>query len=273
MATPLPSIPSSRPITLVEAIRQGGPAAKWFQAAAAEQRRAIAGALRGRRTEELIAALRDDAAERVQTGVACSPLAVLHQCAAGCSACCRTAAVDVTPLEALAVADYLRANLAEKELAETRQRLESNAQARSRMAPEQLRRVRLTCAFLSDDGKCGVYPARPLACAGAFSMSRQACHAAAENPTSAAAQQVPFDPHTKSWTMGVSGGLQRALVEAGLDGNLYELSSIVLRALDVPDAALRWLRREDVFQGCTCTDAHSPPRVRRPHRQRAVART
>lgn len=94
-------------------------------------------------------------------------------------------------------------------------------------------------------------------------MSRAACDLAAADPHGQAAQQVPFDPHTKTWTMGVSGGLQRALVDAGLDGNLYELSSIVLRALEVPDAARRWLRREDVFRGCVCTDAHSPPRKKR----------
>jgi hypothetical protein len=181
-------------------------------------------------------------------------------------------AVDVTPLEALAVADFLRANVAEPHLAGIRQRLRGNAEARSRMTPEQLRRVKLTCAFLSEDGRCGVYPARPLACAGAFSMSRQACHTAAENPASPASQRVPLDPHTKCWTMGVSGGLQRALVDVGLDGNLYELSSIVLRALEVPDAAQRWLRREDVFQSCTCTEAHSPPRVRRPQEESTSTR-
>jgi hypothetical protein len=60
--------------------------------------------------------------------------------------------------------------------------------------------------------------------------------------------------------MGVSGGLQRTLVAAGLDGNLYELSSAVLCALETPRAVARFLQGEDLFANCICTDAHSPPR-------------
>jgi Fe-S-cluster containining protein len=248
---------------LAQAIQQGGPLAKLFHDAARQERQAVKALLEGQWVQALLPELRTDAAERVATGVGQSPLKVLHACEPGCSACCRNVAVDVTPLEAFVVADYLRANLDATQREAVTARLAVNAQARSQMSANELRRVRLTCAFLNEQGRCSVYAARPLACAGAFSMSRQACHLAAEHPASPAAQQVPFDPYTKTWTMGVSGGLQRALVEAGLDGNLYELSSAVLRALETPDAVERWLRREDVFHGCTCTDAHSPPRVNR----------
>jgi hypothetical protein len=119
--------------------------------------------------------------------------------------------------------------------------------------------TRLRCGLLGDDGLCSVYEARPLVCAGVYSLSREACESAARQDD-VAAQQVPLDRPAKAWTMGVSGGLQRALVEAGLDGNLYELKSIVLCALNTPDANRRWLAGEDIFANCVCTDAHSPPR-------------
>ncbi|MBW3596145.1 MAG: YkgJ family cysteine cluster protein [Planctomycetes bacterium] len=269
MSPIIPFTPAApTPLRLVQILRQDGLLAKLFHQAAHEQRAAIKAILRGRGAERLIGALRNDAAARVEAKTAQSPLQVLHQCAPGCNACCRTVAVDVTPLEALAIADYLRANYEESRLEAVAQRLRSNAEARRRMTAEQLRQVRLNCAFLDDEGKCGVYQARPLACAGAFSMSRKACEIAAES--AANTQAIPFDPHAKTWTMGVSGGLQRALVEAGVDGNLYELSSIVLRALEVPNAARLWLRREDVFRPCICTDPHSPPRAQMPSRRKAA---
>jgi Fe-S-cluster containining protein len=248
-----------RPASLVEAIRQGGPLAQLFHTAAKAQQQSLREILEGRWAENVIDSLHHDASQRVSEGASRSPLQVLHACTPGCNACCRSVAVDVTPLEALAVAEYLRERVDVSQREPILEKLRQNAAARSRMTTAELRRVRLTCAFLDSQGQCSIYASRPLACAGAFSMSRAACENATTNPT--AAQQVPTDSYAKAWTMGVSGGLQRALVEAGLDGNLYELSSIVLRALEVPDAAERWLRREDVFYGCTCTEAHSPPRA------------
>jgi Fe-S-cluster containining protein len=260
--SPRSSRADSRPLGIIDAIRKSEVLGKLFRDAAGAQRTSLAALLRGKRKGELIAALRDNASRQLESGLNQSPLKVLHQCAPGCSACCRSVAVDVTPLEALVVADYLRANFDEPQLAEIQKRLKSNSATRGAGSPGEMRKVQATCAFLSDEGRCRVYPARPLVCAGVFSLSRQACYAAAENPDSAQAQQTPIDSYSQTWTMGISGGLQRALVEAGLDGNLYELSSIVLRALEVFDAAERWLRGEDVFAGCTCTDPHSPPRAR-----------
>jgi hypothetical protein len=101
-----------------------------------------------------------------------------------------------------------------------------------------------------------------MACAGFFSLSREACEAA-YHAADLAAAEVPTDRAAKAWTMGVSGGLQHALVAAGLDGNLYELNAAVLCALETPRAVDRWLAGEDVFARCLCTDAHSPPRVAR----------
>ena len=42
--------------------------------------------------------------------------------------------------------------------------------------------------------------------------------------------------------------MTRALKSAGLDANIYELNSAVATALEIPDAAERWARGEDVFR-------------------------
>ena len=45
----------------------------------------------------------------------------------------------------------------------------------------------------------------------------------------------------------VLNGLSDSAHEAGLDGGPYELSSALLRALELPDATLRWLSGERLF--------------------------
>ncbi len=249
----------SNPESLLETIQRGGPLAALFQQASSEVRVAVENALSHGWAIKIIESISQQAHQQLQSGIEASPLNVLRQCSAGCSACCHTVSVDVTPLEALVVADYLQRKVAPPQLAKIRDRLSENANRRAAMTAQERSEVRLRCGLLGDDGLCQAYAARPLVCAGVFSLSRAACESAANN-VNLAGQNVPLDRPAKAWTMGISGGLQRALVDAGLDGNLYELNSIVLCAITTPQAAARWLAREDIFAQCICTDAHSPPR-------------
>jgi Fe-S-cluster containining protein len=251
--------PESSGDSLLNSIRAGGPLARLFREAAGETRAALENLLSGRSTTSLAAALVGEAHERVATGIEASPLAVLRQCGAGCSDCCLAVSADVTPLEAIVVADHLRRVLSAERFEVVRRRIASNVARRQALPLEQQGRARIACGLLNEQGRCEAYEVRPLVCAGVFSLSREACESAANVPESAP-QQVPLDRPAKAWTMGVSGGLQRALVDAGLDGNLYELNSAVLCALETPRAAERYLQGEDLFSACICTDAHSPPR-------------
>lgn len=248
---------SSRPLPLLEEIRQGGKLTHLFRQASLEQSAGTRQILRQRRAETLLQSLLADARERQQTNQQANSLSVLHECAAGCSACCLVSFVDITPLEALAVAEYVKEKLSAEELATLRLRLKANAEQRL-----QWRRGRSTgpipaCVFLGENGLCRTYEARPLVCAGVFSFSKSACDSAMPGPSE---MNVPMDREAKAWTAGVSGGMQQALVAAGLDANLYELHSAVLCALETEEAFERWWKREDIFLGCHCTDAHSFPR-------------
>ncbi len=189
-----------------------------------------------------------------------SPYAADRACSAGCASCCFTVQVDVTPIEAIAVADYLRTCLDAPALKSIRERLGKLTQRRR--AGDYSRR--LACGMLGSDGECQVYPIRPIVCSGVFSLDRQACELAAEaiaagNPS----KSIPLDKEAIQATGGIAGSLQRVLVEHGLDGNLYELNSAVLCALQYPDALKRFRDGEDLFAEAICTEAHSPPRVAR----------
>ena len=249
--------------SLIDEIAAGGPLQKLFLQAAGEQQQAAARLLASLRSQAKPNAQRfaDGARLHVIQGTDQSPQAELRQCGAGCSACCYTPLVEITPLEAIVAGADLANRLSDDELAALKPRLHASAVLRftSTSSGEGPRKTR--CEMLGDDGLCQIYESRPLVCAGVFSLSRDACEAACCGVALADAQ-VPLDRPAKAWMMGVSGGLQRAMVEAGLDGNLYELHSILLRVLETDRAAARWLAGEDIFAGCHCTDAHSAPRRR-----------
>lgn len=249
------------PTPLLEEIRRGGPLAALFQRAAGAQSDAARQLLRQRKAVDLLEKLMDDVRERQQKGTTANSLTVLHECAAGCTACCRASLVEVTPLEALAIASYVKEKCGEGELHRLKVQLQANAEQRAQWRAGTSTGAVPACAFLGEDGLCQAYEARPLVCAGVFSFSRAACQISQPGPSET---NVPLDRSAKAWTLGISGGLQRALVAAGLDGNIYELHSIVLRALEVEDAFQRWLKCEDIFAGCHCTDAHSAPRKEAP---------
>jgi Fe-S-cluster containining protein len=256
-----PQVSAITPTPLLEEIRRGGPLAALFQRAAGAQSNATRNLLRQRKFADVLGKLMGDARERQQQGTNANSLTVLHECASGCTACCRASLVEVTPLEALAMASYLQETCDEAELHRLKLQLEANAMQRTQWREGTSTGAIPACAFLGEDGLCQAYAARPLVCAGVFSFSRAACQISQPGPSET---NVPLDRTAKAWTLGISGGLQQALVAAGLDGNIYELHSIVLRALEVENAFDRWLKGEDIFAGCHCTDAHSAPRKAAP---------
>lgn len=197
-----------------------------------------------------------------------SPLKGERQCQAGCAACCFTVAVDITPIEAIAVADYLNSYLPPQRREAIRQRLAHVVDRRRKMTAEQRQQVPLACGLLSMEGMCQAYAARPLICAGVFSLDREACNEAAELVQMGdTGGQVPLDQPARTATAGISGGLQRYLVSHGFDGNLYELNSAVLVAMNHADPLSRYLAGEDLFRDAICTDPHSPPRGASPSRR------
>lgn len=192
-----------------------------------------------------------------------------RECRAGCSGCCLSAQVDVTGIEAIAVSDYLQTCVDTPVVSQIRSRLERVTQRRIDQMRGVARQLPLACSMLGDDGRCMVYPVRPVICSGVFSTSRDACLDAEKTAkVGDFSGTIPLDNDAIQATGGISGALQRILVEQGLDGNLYEFNSAVLAVLPEKNALNRFLAGEDLFCDAICTDAHSPPRkqaIRKPH--------
>jgi len=176
-----------------------------------------------------------------------SPFRSRHACKEGCAFCCYTA-VTVSPSEVFAIAEHLRKRCSSDDMAEVRRRLDENAAlAASLSRPDYIARL-VRCALLDESNRCRVHPVRPLACAGFLSMSRTKCEAEFNRVPERA--PIPTDKLAMAAGASASEGLLRACQASGHDGKFYELHHAVRLALDDPDLAKRWAKKEDAFAGC-----------------------
>jgi Fe-S-cluster containining protein len=101
-------------------------------------------------------------------------------CKSGCSFCCHLR-VTVTPLEAIALVRYLKAQTRASLAQQIEQRVLANAEQIAHMTPKQNLSRNVQCAFLVD-GRCSAYRARPMACALHHSLDVDACEDLYEHP-------------------------------------------------------------------------------------------
>jgi hypothetical protein len=200
-----------------------------------------------RSTPETVFAMVDEVAQHASAQVEQSAERAMHACAAGCTFCCHLP-VDVTVPEALCIVAYLRQTLSSEALVALRERLRATAARIHSLSYEDHTQARIPCALLLD-GTCMVYPKRPFACRAWNSTSRDCCADIFEH-CDPVTMLPPLDMSAYEAVWELAQGLVDRLKQARLDSNTYEIHGILLRVLEIPDAAERWLQHDDVFAGC-----------------------
>jgi Fe-S-cluster containining protein len=193
-------------------------------------------------------AIVDNVTQQADACTAPSPGRSARACAAACTFCCHLP-VDMTIPEALRIVADLRQTLSPEAFAALHNRLTDKANQISGLSYEDHNRAKIPCALLHN-GTCHVYPHRPLACRAWNSTSRDACEHIFEQGDPVT-MLPPLDMQAYDAVWEVARGMSNGLKQARLDSNSYELHSVLLRAIEVPDAVQRWLQRDDVFAGCT----------------------
>jgi hypothetical protein len=160
-------------------------------------------------------------------------------CKAGCYYCCDVYVSAQAP-RIFAIADWLRANSPELD-AEIARLAAADAAIRGQDVDARAA-ASLPCPFL-DEGKCGIYPVRPAACRGLFSLSVEACVAGARGES----DEIPTPPHIHQLRGAYEQALSAVLYHWRLPAAHYELTHGVLVALTEKDAEARWYDGEDVF--------------------------
>jgi hypothetical protein len=160
------------------------------------------------REAESVADAARSAHVRLDSAAEDAPSRARWACARGCSFCCHLQ-VLVTPPETAALQPYLTD--------EIRRRVTTNVARTAGLDAGAYRRARIPCAFLSADGSCLAYEARPLRCRAHSSTDLRVCQSAFEDDTPTNA--VPTD----SWLRQAATAIQTGLQPAGAPLNTTEL--------------------------------------------------
>jgi hypothetical protein len=195
-----------------------------------------------------------EGARRLVETVTAAQSAPAPACRRGCSHCCYLY-VGASAAEVFRIADYLRTTRTPAELAEVRRRLGLRRDVLVGLGVAGAAKGDVPCGLLEADGSCGVYPARPLSCAGWASFDADACDRHHRNP----AEPLPLNILQllvfQLAMLGLAGGFCRS----GCPAHGYDLQGALLYALDHPTAAHRWMAGEDPFPA-DLRDPHTRPR-------------
>lgn len=141
------------------------------------------------------------------------PLRGAWACGPGCAFCCHLL-VRMGRSESAALFEAVAARWEE-----IRPRVEANVARAAALDAAGYRAARIRCALLDDAGRCTAYAARPLACRGHASTSREACEAVFAGRLST--NGVPRD----GWAAAACEALR-----LGLGGEARELHAALLSA-------------------------------------------
>jgi Fe-S-cluster containining protein len=149
-------------------------------------------------------------------------------CRVGCSFCCHLR-VMVLPHEAIALFRYLQSRMPQATARIVRMRVREYASSATSAAR--------ACAFLVD-GKCAAYEARPSACAGYHSLSKERCEQSFQDPSLPTGTVALRSLQVVA--AALEDGVNCALHSQGLSQDRVELHSAVAALLANPGLIARW---------------------------------
>ena len=165
-------------------------------------------------------------------------------CGPGCSVCCAVYVSVLIP-EAIAIALHLREG-GGPEVPAIAARLDEESRRLRWVSAEERLRLGVPCVFLADDGRCAIYPVRPLTCRSVTSTDPEMCRRAM-NVTSLDDDEeegVIMDLFQRLLFDETFRAVADALDGLGLDSRSRELTAGVKGVFDDPTLAAVFLRGE-----------------------------
>jgi hypothetical protein len=180
------------------------------------------------------------------------PTAPSVACRMGCSACCQVP-VGVAVPEAVLIANTLRDESTEAELAAILDKIRHAEAARQGLVGPERDRFRHPCPMLDlEDGTCTIYEFRPLNCRGWNSLDVSACESYFADPTRTST--IPIDGIRRTISQSIALGMQAGLDSRGLGGATVDLTTALRILLEDPSAVDRWLSGDPAFRDAEVAD-------------------
>jgi Fe-S-cluster containining protein len=155
-------------------------------------------------------------------------------CGPGCSICCYRH-VDVIMPEAVIVLDAI------KDRQDLKRRVVETAHKVGDATDTEWYLEHLGCPFVTDDGLCGIYSARPLSCRMFFSMDRKQCIRLDEQRDPDA--HILFDAKPHAVGQGLQKGLSEAFTEMGYPSPAVSFVPLLAMCIENPEVLTNWYRR------------------------------
>lgn len=155
-------------------------------------------------------------------------------CGPGCGSCCVVNVSTLLP-EGIAICRYLT-RFSNAEQLQIAARLEVLWQTVRGLDDEERLVVRRNCAFLNAQGRCQIYPVRPLLCRSITSTDAQSCRDALAGAVFGDERTVLMHQYQQQLYESLFSEYAGQLEERGLDGRSFQLSGLVRYLLKYPHA-------------------------------------
>jgi Fe-S-cluster containining protein len=164
-------------------------------------------------------------------------------CQSGCPVCCFNQ-VELTPLEALVLGDYVSRYFPPGEQTRLLGRIDRNLKLKAGKDKKQIAAIRhkLPCPFLKAR-KCSVYPVRPLLCRAMHSLNADHCRQEIITPVS----HFEFYSHRYEIVLSLSMGLKAGCQDIGCQSQTLDLARVVKDFLNAPNPVEDWIKGKMVF--------------------------
>jgi Fe-S-cluster containining protein len=166
-------------------------------------------------------------------------------CSAGCSHCCHGFEVHVSPLEVLAIAEYIVLNMDVHAIRDILVSVVETQKTKNGHTPDEVPRASFLCP-LNKENRCQVYAVRPVSCRGFNSFDARSCERRKiQNDHTV---KIEGYLHPRRISDSVHIGFQLGFLDRKLDGHPLDLTPALLIALTNPDAKTQWLTGDPVFK-------------------------
>jgi hypothetical protein len=166
-------------------------------------------------------------------------------CREGCDFCCFLRVRASIP-EVVHIANHLRTNLDEAELAELAERIDANLAEFEGLDTKARANKMVPCPLLVEH-RCIAHSVRPIQCRSHHSVDVEACKRGFVNPDSV---QIPHYLDVDTVVEPILRGVVAAIKAKSLKDSSVLLPKALKTALSEPDAAGRWIAGEDLFADC-----------------------
>ncbi|PCJ84700.1 MAG: hypothetical protein COA54_13065 [Thiotrichaceae bacterium] len=166
------------------------------------------------------------------------------QCKKGCSYCCFFR-VDVSANEVFAISDYMKKTLSGEEFEHQLERAKDNKTKLAMLSQSKRIVTNVACPLLVDNA-CSVYAMRPAMCRKIHSTNVDACKHSFDNPEDSNIENAEH-PVLAAITMTMLTAARDGFKSHKLDDTVYDLSEVLIHALEDGKYKKRWLNGKKAF--------------------------